>query len=375
MTRLVGLVLALVRALLPPEKRGWSDAAVEEARMIGRPGQALAFAFGCLAWAAGEAIRSRLPKSHQQGEEIMGLAGQLQGPRGVGLLCAFAATGLGLAYMASGGAPPGYLMMNAGAFAFGLVALALLGLADDRRHLLAGPINLLLGLTLLTVAIWGASAGGVTRWAALGPLIIQPSLMIVPLMAVLFARSRDAMSAGGVGVAALALALQPDRGVAGALAAGMVILVTVRRGPSAMAAAAFAALGFGAALAQPDPSPAMPFVDQILYSSFVIHPLAGLAVLAGSALLVGPALAGRRPDPSDRSTRLVFGGLWAALVVAAALGNYPTPLVGYGGSAIVGYLLSLIAFPRRAPSEVDLTRPSPSAAPDDGGPVLRAATR
>lgn len=34
--------------------------------------------------------------------------------------------------------------------------------------------------------------------------------------------------------------------------------------------------------------------------------------------------------------------------MAAALGNYPTPIVGYGGSAIIGYVLSLLALPKRA---------------------------
>jgi hypothetical protein len=32
-------------------------------------------------------------------------------------------------------------------------------------------------------------------------------------------------------------------------------------------------------------------------------------------------------------------------VLAAALGNYPTPLVGYGGSAVLGYLLSVALLP------------------------------
>jgi hypothetical protein len=44
---------------------------------------------------------------------------------------------------------------------------------------------------------------------------------------------------------------------------------------------------------------------------------------------------------------LVFGAVWMAAVLAAALGNYPTPVVGYGGSAIVGYLLSLGLLPAR----------------------------
>ena len=38
---------------------------------------------------------------------------------------------------------------------------------------------------------------------------------------------------------------------------------------------------------------------------------------------------------------LVFGGVWCTALAAAALGNYPTPLVGYGGSAILGYCVSV----------------------------------
>ena len=67
----------------------------------------------------------------------------------------------------------------------------------------------------------------------------------------------------------------------------------------------------------------------------------------------------------------MFGAIWAAVVLAAALGNYPTPLVGYGGSAIVGYLLSLMAFPsagllaaRRKAGEV--------TEPESEGPALYA---
>ncbi len=37
----------------------------------------------------------------------------------------------------------------------------------------------------------------------------------------------------------------------------------------------------------------------------------------------------------------LLGAAWSLVVLAALMGNYPTPLVGYGGSAIVGYLLSL----------------------------------
>gem|GEM_PF-4310662 len=116
----------------------------------------------------------------------------------------------------------------------------------------------------------------------------------------------------------------------------------------------------------------MPYVDQILYTASAVHPVAGLAVLAGSVLLLVPALAARRSGTEDQAAYAVFGALWAALVVAAALGNYPTPLVGYGGSAIIGYLVSLMAFSHRVAVAV---APAPGEeTTEDVGPRPHLAT-
>ena len=79
-----------------------------------------------------------------------------------------------------------------------------------------------------------------------------------------------------------------------------------------------------------------------------MHPLAGLAVVGGALLLIVPAIAGQWMDPENREVHAVFGAVWLGAVAAAALGNYPTPLVGYGGSAILGYALSLSFMPGRA---------------------------
>jgi cell division protein FtsW (lipid II flippase) len=330
------------------------------------------FALGCLIWTGREAIHERLQKPQAFRKTPMNLSGQRPGAHVIAIICASAATALGLAYMAVGGAPDRYLMINGGAFAFGLVALAILVLADRRGHLLAGPVTLSLGLILLATSLWGVTGGEVRRWLALGPLLIQPSLMVVPLMAVLFARSRDTLSLTGVVLAALALALQPDRGMAGALAGSMAVFAIIRPNAAALAAAAAAAVAFGATMLQADPSPAMPFVDQIVYSSFDIHPLAGVAVTLGLALLVLPTLASVRADPLEWSVHAVFGAVWAGIIAAAALGNHPTPLVGYGGSAIIGYLLSLVIFhsrvPERSRSAVETT---PEPKPE--GPALYAA--
>ena len=60
-----------------------------------------------------------------------------------------------------------------------------------------------------------------------------------------------------------------------------------------------------------------------------------------------PAIAGHIRDSDHRPVYAVFGAVWLAVILAAALGNYPTPLVGYSGSAILGYLISLLGLPPR----------------------------
>ena len=92
-----------------------------------------------------------------------------------------------------------------------------------------------------------------------------------------------------------------------------------------------------------------------------MHALAGAAVWAGSLPLLVPAPVGWYQDRADRDSHALFGALWLAGIVAAALGNYPTPLVGYGSSAIIGYLLALLALPTLAGVHAGAT----SAAYDD----------
>lgn len=335
------LVLALARRLLPPASRPWADAAAREVEAIPDPRSARRFALGCLVWAAREAAEH--PFRTRIGETSMPLFSSLGvAPRTAGLACALAATGLGAVFMTLAGAPVAYPLLNGAALLLGLIGLAALGLAERRGHLAAGPIVLALGLAVLATSLWGLEATGVRRWANLGGLVVQPSLVAVPLMLALFARGRDAASTLGMVAAAVALALQPDRGVAGPLVAALAVLSIARPGRATVVAVAAAGIAFVVTLMRPDASPAVPFVDRILHTAVEAGWAAGAAVLLGSALLVLPAVTARRPN----AAMLSFGALWAGLIAAAALANHPTPVVGYGGSAILGYLLSLMALPR-----------------------------
>ena len=257
------------------------------------------------------------------------------------LLCGFVATALGLAYMAAAGAPVTYLLMNAAAFAIGLAAVAILTRLP--LQVSAGAMCLGVATLLLASFLIGTTVEGATRWLRLGNVTVQPSLVLLPVLTLTFANARKWLGALGVSLAALVLALQPDRAMSGALAAGVLALSVMRPDPRTLATLAAAIAGFATAMVRPDTQGAMPFVDRILMTSFDVHPAAGIAVICGSLILLLPAVIGLRENRSDATAQAVFGAVWIALVVAAALGNYPTPLVGYGGSAIIGYLLCSVA--------------------------------
>lgn len=346
--RLAETVVRLAAIILPARQRGWGRAMMVELAAIERPGAALDFALGCLAGALRQAASARLhhPNQALEGPSAMHQGSSpLRNPRRLALLCAIGATGLGLAYMLAAGAPRSYLAINAAALAIGLLAVGVLTEAGKLWRIGGGAVGVALACLILLTALFGISADGATRWVSAGGIPLQPGLFLVPAVALGFARARDGASLLAVLIASLALALQPDRALAGALALAMAALALARPERAVLVALGAALAAFAATLVRADDSPAMPFVDQILYSSFAVHPLAGVAVVAGSALLLVPAIVGYVRDSGHRPVYAVFGAVWLAMILAAALGNYPTPLVGYSGSAILGYLISLLGLP------------------------------
>jgi len=274
---------------------------------------------------------------------------RLKNPRSLGVVCATTATALGLLYMSAAGAPSIFLVVNALSLVMGIAVVGVMRPAMLASRSSGGAVVVLGGL-LIATALFGVSVEGASRWIRVGGLSLQISLIVLPAMLVVFARNRSLLATTGMVLAAIALALQPDRGMAGVLVAALAVLAMYRQDRWAMSSLAVAAIGFAVTMVRPDSLPAVPYVDQILYTSFGVHALAGVAVLGGALLLIVPAVAGMWIDPGNRGVHAVFGTVWLGMVVAAALGNYPTPLVGYGGSAILGYALSLSFMPSRVPS-------------------------
>jgi hypothetical protein len=347
--RLAITIARLTTILLPASQRSWSRAMIAEVAELDGDAEALRFAMGCL-WAAivqaaihhfsGSDSEARGTHHHETEARPMEQL-RKRDPRAIGLACAAGAVGLGAIYLAAAQAPWSHIVVNSTALLLGLIAYSALvgwGWGGARR---SGAIVLALAAVLVATALFGASADGASRWIQVGSLGVQASLLFLPLMIVAFARHRDATGTAGLIVAALALALQPDRAMAGVLAGGLLTLAILRFDLRVGMALLAAVIGFAVTLVRPDTSPASPWVDGILYTSFEVHPLVGAAVLTGALLLILPAVYAFGKSSAHRDAYAAFGAVWIGVIVAAALGNYPTPLVGYGGSAVLGYVLSL----------------------------------
>lgn len=264
------------------------------------------------------------------------------------LQCAAVSVAFGLVHLFAAGAPRRYLLINVGALAIGMIIAAVARVAGMWNRDAAGVTTIAIGLLLSAIAWLGAPVAGASRWIHVAGLSLQPSLILLPAAMVVFAGRRDMLSSLGLTIAGVALAAQPDRAMAGTLASGLGVLwIARRREPAVTLALVAAVAGFVVACIRPDAVPPAPYVEQVVQSSFAIHPLAGLAVVAGLVtMLIPTVIGGRTPlGPHRAATRqsdafLVFGAAWLAIIVSAIVGKYPTPLVGYGSSAILGYCLS-----------------------------------
>lgn len=266
-------------------------------------------------------------------------------PRRLAALAATGAVGLGGAHMIAADAPAAMLLVNGMALAFGLLGQA------ATKHL--RPLTregdeiamIAIAAALLATSLFGVAVHGAARWAAIGPLMIQPSLILLPLLLMIFARTLTATGSLAMAIAELAIALQTDRAMAGVMVAGLAALWTVRRDRLVTLALAASAAGLCVTLARPDGLPAAPYRDGIFSTAWHVHPLLGLAVWLGAALLLLPCAIRGGGGAGDEARRAVFGVTWLSISVAAMIGKYPAPLVGYGGSAILGYLLAASLLP------------------------------
>lgn len=233
-------------------------------------------------------------------------------------------------------------LMNLAALLIGLV-IVMIGIALNRAgagRAIADTSLLALAAMVPVTAALGASTEGVARWLVISGITVQPALIAVPALAVAVALRPSALAAAAIAVASVGLALQPDPAAAAMLALGLSgAFARAPRLPAMIAALGFAGAGLAVAVARAIVLPPVPFVEGVLAHAIQSGPATAVAAIAAVVLLFVPAVIGTEAAPP--SVRLAFAGVWVAAILASLYGAYPTPVAGYGGSAILGYIVSV----------------------------------
>ncbi len=246
---------------------------------------------------------------------------------------------IGLAYLNLAGAPLTMILVNGGAMIIGLLLAFTIRFSLRTTESFLTILTVVCSLILFATAVFGYAISDARRWILIGPFFVQTSSILLPLVAISFARVQNPWTTLAVIVAALAMAAQPDRAMAGMLCLATLVVGWMRASKWTAGAAVICTMTFAATLLLPDNLTAVPYVDHIIWTAFEINLVVGLALWFGCLLIVSPIVF---LSKSERTTgHYVFTSCWFALITAAAMGAYPTPLIGYGSSAIIGYFLSL----------------------------------
>ncbi len=242
----------------------------------------------------------------------------------------------GLVFMWGNNAPLSYLGLNAGALVAGLMLASYppSRLPDFTWPMLGVLIVAILALPLLL----GPELDGISRWIAIGPLRMHAAMLLVPALLVIAARLPEPRASALIGAAAIVIALQPDRASAFALLIASIASFMLTKSRAMLIASAAALAGLMTALQLPDELEGVRFVEQVLHFAWIVQPWA--AMMMGIALIgaiVALLIANRDTRVETLCGPVGVAAFLSGLAVASLLGNYPTPLIGFGASSILGY--------------------------------------
>jgi hypothetical protein len=241
---------------------------------------------------------------------------------------------VGVSVMRGGGIATGIWVLNVIAAVVG-ISLAWAALVWPKR--VSGSRGLVswlppVGLALLGATLLAPGTEGVHRWLPLGPVRIHAGALLLPPLLVALWEASWVTSAIVALAVLLVLSLQPDAAQATSFCAAWVGMAGVRRGWKAMPAMIVSFLVAAACLLRPDPLEPVPHVEGIVEMAATQG-----SMLAAAGLLSLAALPLAFVLFLERPIGIVLALYTVGTLIAAWLGNYPVPILGYGVSPVLGY--------------------------------------
>jgi hypothetical protein len=240
----------------------------------------------------------------------------------------------GIANMAAGSAPSHYLAINAFALATALALIRFVpAIKTERAVIIASAFAIFaLGLPLLI----GPDLEGVRRWIGIGPVQLHSGMLVLPMLVMLLHRLASPYGIAATAFASILISLQPDRASAIALLAATGALLVAHRSTTHLIQLLCAGLAIGVTFMRPDILEPVPFVENVLSDAWLKNPLLAVGLAASlAAAVIMPVLGNVRFCPVTATL--------AGFATASFLGAYPSPLLGYGAAAIVGFGLAIAA--------------------------------
>lgn len=242
--------------------------------------------------------------------------------------------------------------LNIAVWASAAALCAIAVLLRERFKLQKSPVRIVIFMSLASLfsTICFPSMQGVHRWLYVGPVRLYAAAIFLPVLlpalAWLLGKELKIIACTLTFSVTGLLVYQPDaaQGAAFALSAGWLL---IRRGNLSRT---WSCLVSGALLIclilawlQPDPLPAVEYVEGVVGMAARISPGLAIVCLCALAILPLPYVWVSRQSRAqiDRDLGIAFATYFGVTLLASALRNFPVPIMGYGASPIIGYFIAI----------------------------------
>lgn len=246
--------------------------------------------------------------------------------------------------MVSYGVTPGIWIQNILIWLLGTVSGAVFLIRNKGNQFNRGSLLIAIVIVgFLVLPFLFAGLDGVHRWITFGPVNIYVASILLPLLLIYLWKfalnNREYHAIGLIFLTLLILLFQPDAGQLTAFACATAILfrkIIRHWGLKIFAFTVIAALTAGSWVYLDDLAP-VPYVEDILLlvaDLGIVWLIFGILSLL--LLLVPFFFNGKRNQIS-----LSLGIYFLMTIIVTFFGNFPVPIMGYGISPIVGYLIAV----------------------------------